>query len=473
MLLAACAAGVAVGLAVGALGLPVTPRPGEVAGSLSSPAAAPSGAGAASAAGSPAPVGSPKPLAAGLGGPPASPLPPPTAAQSKALAAAVAKARWRYGIPGLSVSIAFADGSAWNGHAGVSDVAKKTGVKTETAFAFGSVTKTMTAALVLKLVEEGRLGLDDPVIRWLPEYADDTFLGTTPARRQLVSVRMLLAQTSGLYDYFNSLPFDAKLRASRKRVWQPGEVLAYVKKPLFIAGDAWSYSNTNYLLLGLVAERAGGAPYATLLRTRLLEPAGLSALYLQVAETTKAPIAKGYDFASLSRTARPIPWSDGTRVMPFTSVTSAAGAAGAVAGTARDLARWGLALYGGTVLSPDSLARMLAFDGTAAPGGASDYGLGVGRRLVGDRLTVGHSGRLAGFRSSLRYVPELGVSVAVVTNQDRWDPDRVVEALLDVLDPLAPEPSPSPSGSPGLAPTQSPGATLPPGYPPAATPPVP
>jgi CubicO group peptidase (beta-lactamase class C family) len=159
--------------------------------------------------------------------------------------------------------------------------------------------------------------------------------------------------------------------------------------------------------------------------------------------------------------------------MPFTSVTSAAGSAGAMAGTARDLARWGLALYGGTVLSPDSLARMLAFDGTAAPGGASDYGLGVGRRLVGDRLTVGHSGRLAGFRSSLRYVPELGVSVAVVTNQDRWDPDRVVEALLDVLDPPAPEPSPSPSGSPGLSPTQSPGATLPPDYPPAATPPTP
>ena len=476
MLLAACAAGVAVGLTVGVLGLPVAPRAGESAGAMASPAAAPSGAGAAAAgspaaAGSASPAGSPVPLPAGLGGPPASPLPPPDAARSRALAAALANARWRYGLPGVSASIAFADGSVWNGHAGVSDVAKKTGVKTETAFAFGSITKTLTAALILKLAEEGRLGLDDPVIRWLPEYADDSFMGTTPARRQLVTVRMLLAQTSGLYDYFNSLPLDAKLRASRKRVWKPGEVLAYVKKPLFIAGDAWSYSNTNYLLLGLVAEKAGGAPYATLLRSRLLEPTGLSSLYLQVAETTKAPIAKGYDFASLSRTARPIPWSDGTRVMPFTSVTSAAGSAGAMAGTARDLARWGLALYGGTVLSPDSLARMLAFDGTAAPGGASDYGLGVGRRLVGDRPTVGHSGRLAGFRSSLRYVPELGVSVAVVTNQDRWDPDRVVEALLDVLDPPAPEPSPTPGGSPAPSPSApgDAGATLPP----AATPPVP
>jgi D-alanyl-D-alanine carboxypeptidase len=478
MLAGACVAGVAVSLVVGALHLPLAPRAGEVAGAVATAGPGSDETPGASAASQP-PGGAPVPLAAGLGGPPASPLPPPDAATSKALAAALANARWRYGIPGVSASIAFSDGSVWNGHAGVSDVKAKTGVKTETAFAFGSITKTLTAALVLRLVEEGRLGLDDPVIRWLPEYADDAFLGSTPARRQLVTVRMLLAQTSGLYDYFNSLPFDARLRASKKRVWQPDDVLAYVRKPLFIAGDGWSYSNTNYLLLGLVAERAGGAPYATLLRSRVLGPAGLSSLYVQVAERTKAPIAKGYDFVSLSRTAKPIPWSDGTRVMPFTSVTSAAAAAGAAAGTARDLARWGLGLYGGTVLAPGSLAQMLAFDGSAASGGAADYGLGVGRRLVGDRMTVGHSGRLAGFRSSLRYVPELGVSVAVLTNQDRWDPDRVVEALLDVIDPPAPEPSPSPSGSPGASPTPTAppnaGATPLPAdtNPPAATPPAP
>jgi CubicO group peptidase (beta-lactamase class C family) len=133
--------------------------------------------------------------------------------------------------------------------------------------------------------------------------------------------------------------------------------------------------------------------------------------------------------------------------MPFTSVTSAAGAAGALAGTAQDLARWGLALYAGGALQPGSQAAMLAFDGTAAPGAAADYGLGVGRRNIGDRVTVGHAGRLAGFRSSLRYVPALGISVAVVTNQDRWDPDRVVEGLLDVIDPPPPTPSASPSQS--------------------------
>ena len=431
-----------------------------------SPAGAPTTgpAGPASAGRPPAPTSGPLTALQ----PTATPLVRPTAAQSKDLAKAVAYAKWKYGLPGVSVAIAYADGNVWTGHAGVSDVRKKTPVKTGTAFAFGSVTKTFTAALVLRLADEGLLGLDDPILRWLPEYAGSTFLGTTPARRQLITIRMLLAQTSGLYDYFNSLPLDAKLRAAKKRVWAPDEVLAYVKKPLFIAGDGWAYANTNYLLLGLIAERAGGAPLSTLYHSRLLDPAGLGSLYLQVAESTKAPVAQGYDFATLSRTAKAIPWGDGTRVMPFTSVTSAAGAAGALAGTARDLARWGQILYAGVALQPASQAAMLAFDGTAASGAPADYGLGVGRRYIGDRITVGHAGRLAGFRSSLRYVPELGVSVAVLTNQDRWDPDRVVEALLDVIDPPAPEPTPTPMDP--YAPVGTP--TLPPILPPDASPTV-
>ena len=408
------------------------------------------------------------PFASPSPSPSPSPLAPPDAAASKALAAAVASARWRYGIPGISVAIAYPDGSVWSGHAGVSDVRKGTAVQAATEFAFGSATKTFTAALVLKLVEDGALALDDPVVRWLPEYAGKSFLGATPALRRSITVRELLAQTSGLYDYFNSLPLDARLRAAKTRVWAPSAVLAYVKKPLFPAGDGWVYANTNYLLLGLIAERAGGAPIATLLRTRLLDPQGLSSLYLQVAEAPRGPVSRGYDFATLSRTATPIPWSDGTKVMPFTSVTSAAGSAGAMAGTARDLARWGLALYGGTLLRPDTQAAMLAFDGTAAPGAATDYGLGVGRRLLGDRMTYGHSGRLAGYRCTLRYVPELGVSVAVVTNQDRWDPDRVAEALLDVIDP---PPAPAPSSTPGPLPFPSAGPSQPTDYPPAATPP--
>ena len=217
---------------------------------------------------------------------------------------------------------------------------------------------------------------------------------------------MLLAQTSGLYDYFNSLSLDARLRAAKTRVWAPNDVLAFVKKPLFIAGDGWSYANTNYLLLGLIAERAGGAPVATQLRTRLLEPLGLTSLYLQVAEKPRGPISRGYDFTSLSRTATPDPLErrDEGDAVHGGHVCRRIGrrARGNAPATSRD---GGSPSTAGTVLRPDIARPMLAFDGTAAPGAASDYGLGVGRRLIGDRLTVGHSGRLAGFRCTLRYSP--------------------------------------------------------------------
>jgi D-alanyl-D-alanine carboxypeptidase len=236
----------------------------------------------------------------------------------------------------------------------------------------------------------------------------------------------------------------------------PAALIPYIKKPWFAPGTGWAYSNTNYLLLGLIAERATGTPFPALVRTRILDPLGLTSLYTQVAEPARGSPAKGYDFASLSRTAKAVPWSDGTRVMPFTAVTSAAGAAGAMAGTAADVARWGLALYGGGFLSASSLAAMLSFDGTAAPGAASDYGLGAGRRLVGERLTYGHSGRVAGFRGVVRWVPELGVSIAVLTNQDRYDPDRVVQKLLGALAPIRPEPSPTPMPSPSPVPSTLP-----------------
>ncbi len=381
-------------------------------------------------------------------GPSPTPALPPGPFPTAALEAALDDATWRYGLPGVAAAIVAPDGRTWSGEAGVADVRTRRAVVPTTPFALGSMTKTFTAALILRLVEDGALGLDDRVIRWLPEYAGRTFLGTTASRRGAITIRMLLAHTSGLYDYLGSYTLDAKLRADKKRVWTPAAIIPYIKKPWFAPGTAYAYSNTNYLLLGLIAERATGTKYATLVRTRILDPLGLTSLYTQVAEPARGSPAKGYDFASLSRTAKAVSWSDGTRVMPFTAVTSAAGPAGAMAGTATDVARWGLALYGGGFLSASSLGAMLSFDGTAAPGAADDYGLGVGRRMVGERLTYGHSGRLAGFRGVVRWVPELGVSIAVLTNQDRYDPDRVVQKLLGALAPILPQPSPSPSPEP-------------------------
>jgi CubicO group peptidase (beta-lactamase class C family) len=123
--------------------------------------------------------------------------------------------------------------------------------------------------------------------------------------------------------------------------------------------------------------------------------------------------------------------------VPFSSVVTAAGAAGGFASNARDLAVWAHALYGGEVLRPEYLTAMVDVRRSAAAKSAIPYGYGVQALEIDGRPTVGHSGRLLGFRSAVRYLPDQGVSIAVLTNQSRTDPGPIVRSLLRLaLTPL-------------------------------------
>ena len=138
----------------------------------------------------------------------------------------------------------------------------------------------------------------------------------------------------------------------------------------------------------------------------------------------------------LFRSARTLPaidLSDGTTVVPFTSVVTAAGAAGSIATSAGDLARWARALYGGTVLGPEMRAAMLAdVLRTTAYKPSIAYGLGVQVVTIDGHATLGHSGRLLGFSAVMRWLPAEGVAIAVLTNQSRTDPNVVLRALLRI-----------------------------------------
>jgi D-alanyl-D-alanine carboxypeptidase len=381
------------------------------------------------------PVASPVPISSGP-----APLHPDTFTSpvsdrvAAELQQALDKARSTYAIPGVEAAVLWPDGRLWTGASGQADVSAHRKVTVDTRFSIGSITKTFTAALILQLADEGALSLDDHVDRWLPAY---------PGGAEL-TVRQLLDHTSGLYDFFSNWNLDHALQADKQRFWTPQDVLPYVLPPVFVPGAGWAYSNTNYLLLGLIAEAATGTPYDHLLRDRLLGPLGLSTAGLQGYDAPGDAIAHGYDFASLAKTAVPIDWSDGTAMMPFTAVATAAWSAGGVSATAADLARWGRALYGGSVLSPASVVRMAdtSESDRLEPGAA--YGLGLQRMSFGARWTWGHSGRLGGFRAAMRYVTDQGVTVVVLTNQDRWDPDRIVRELMDTAMPPVPGPRPTP-----------------------------
>jgi D-alanyl-D-alanine carboxypeptidase len=338
-----------------------------------------------------------------------------------ALDARLEALRRKAGIPGIAATILFADGSVWNGAAGLADVAAGRRVTPGTAFPIASVSKTFTAALVLSLIEDGKLTLDSRVKSYLPKLAID------PA----ITVRELLDHTSGLRDFYFGAGVDKALLAKRDRVWDAARSLSYVGKPFSKPGVAFHYSNTNYLILGLLAQAVGGAPVAAQLRDRFFTPLGLDATYYQAVEAPRGPTVHDYRFNGPKPTLPAIDLSDGTAVVPFTSVVTAAGAAGSIATTASDLAHWAQALYGGSVLDPAMRIEMISDHvGTTGYTPAPTYGLGVQLVRVNGHPALGHSGRFLGARAVVRWFPDLHVTIAVLTNQSRTDPNPILADLL-------------------------------------------
>jgi CubicO group peptidase (beta-lactamase class C family) len=356
---------------------------------------------------------------------PDTPPPSATAAVRTALSLRLDSLRATYGLPGISAAILFADGSIWRGTSGLANIAAGRPVTPGTEFAVASVSKTFLGALILALAEDDRLDLETPVTHYLPKLAIN----------RSITVHQLLDHTSGLHDYFYGRGIDKALMADRKRIWTAARALGFMGKPYFKPGTGWHYSNTNYLILGMLAEAVGRAPLAQQLHSRFLGPLGLRHTYYQGVDRRVGPVARAYRFNGPAPDAPPIPLSDGTDVVPFTSVVTAAGSAGSIASTAQDLVTWARALYGGHVLAPATLAAMVADVEVTAPFKPSiPYGLGVQAATIDGRPTLGHSGRLLGERSVMRWLPDERIAIAVLTNQSRTDPNLVVQALLrDVL----------------------------------------
>ena len=411
----------------GAAGSSAPPTPAMAAG----PATAPSGS---VRAGDPSPSVAPS-HAIAVAPPPAPPVDPATAA---ALQKALEAARKSMVIPGIEATVILADGRTWTGVAGDAVAATHAKVTPGTPFPIASVTKTFTAALILRLAEEHRLTIDDRLSRWLPDYPNAAH----------ITLRMLLNHTSGLADFFQNPKLDAALNRAKGRVWTPAEVLPYVARAAFPPGTGWGYSNTNYVLLGLVAERAGGAPWADQVRDDFFVPLGLASTYVQGVGTPNVPPAHSNQmFIGYAGKILPRDLSDGSAIAPFTAVATAAYSAGSIASTTGDLARWARALYGGGVLAPASLAEMLTFDPDIQRYAALAYGLGVSRvKIDGRFVAVGHTGALAGTRASIRWLPSQRISVAVTFNRDLFTGDDAIRFLVAALYPRA-----KPAASPGAS----------------------
>jgi D-alanyl-D-alanine carboxypeptidase len=270
----------------------------------------------------------------------------------------------------------------------------------------GSVSKNILSALLVRLAEKGLLSLDDPLSRWLPPIAQ-----VDPA----ITVRQLLNHTSGVFDVTDAPGYRDSILANVAARWTPQRTLALLRAPLFPRGTGWSYSNSNYILAGLVAEAVMKRPVQESVRAELMGPLDLPSLFLDQAEAPTGPLASG--------------WLGGTfNVMPTrTSTYSAAWTSGAYFAAASDLARWWQALMTGRVVNATSLAQMM----TAA--GPQGYGLGMGRQQLAGRTIWSHIGEIRGFSAIGLHDPEKRVTVVVLVNENPAPVVGIASAMLTVL----------------------------------------
>ncbi len=308
------------------------------------------------------------------------------------------------GVPGLSVTVVFGDDQVWSGADGDAVIEPRQPMTTGTAMAFDSVTKMATAALALRLVERGELTLDDPIRRWYPAWRGD---------RQ-ATVRDLLGHTSGAADPTEER-FEAILRHPRGNLAR--RFLAASPKPGPRTSEA-VYSNTGFVIAGLILERVSGEPLADAMRRELFGHPGGDGLALQPFERPRAPRAHGYWYPDGG--AEPTDASDGGPYVPNEAWAGVTAAAGALAGDVPSLARWAHGLLGGRILASRSLEEMTRFHPGAFWLG---YGLGLAKSSAGAIDLWGHEGNGHGTHTDLWHAPHERVTVAMSWNDGELDAD--------------------------------------------------
>jgi CubicO group peptidase (beta-lactamase class C family) len=270
-------------------------------------------------------------------------------------------------------------------------------------FHLGSLTKQFTAALVLLLQEDGKLKIDDPVSKYLPD---------TPKTWENITLAELLGHTSGIPNFTDLKEFGV-WRMSPHTVDE--ELTFFKDKPLdFEPGSKFAYSNSNFEVLGAVIEKVSGKKYVDMLQERILTPLGMKDSGLDTDELILPRRAQGYmqgkDGLVLARSeSMTVPW-----------------AAGSMYSTTGDLLKWEHGLFGGKVLNADSLKAM------TTPG-KGNYGLGV---FISDKdgvKVVDHGGGIEGFNTHLAYVPEKRIAIVVLGNVNGGAPGQMGGQLLDVV----------------------------------------
>ncbi len=309
------------------------------------------------------------------------------------------------GAPGAAVAVRVPGQGVWVGVSGLEEVATQTPMDDGFALAWGSITKTAVAALFLRLADAGEVSLDDTV---------DTWFADLPGA-ETIRIRDLLAHTSGLHNFTAMPAFFQMLAAQDATGWTPRGIveLAADEGLDFEPGTGWSYSNTNFHALGLIAEAVTGDPLSRVLQDRVREPAGLGRTWLRGFEDPSvcAPLATGH--------------LGGEPAFPLDPAWQ--WAAGGFFSDVRDLLRWGLVLFEDPAFTSviDRMAVPAAIAGRDDP---APYGMGLYLSSNACGPIRGHTGSTMGYQSDL-FRTDDGIVVAVLQNDFVREATSIAEGL--------------------------------------------
>ncbi|MEO6078970.1 MAG: serine hydrolase domain-containing protein [Steroidobacteraceae bacterium] len=320
---------------------------------------------------------------------------------------------------GLSVAVARGDRIIVEQGIGKADLEFDAPANAQTMFRIGSLTKQFTAASIMKLVERGRIKLDDDLHKYVPTF--DT-------GGRMVTIRQLLNHSSGVPNVTSQAGFVTDMAP---RDLTNEQVLATVKgvKFDFEPGKGWNYSNTGYYLLGMIIQAVDGRPYDRFMQEELFDPLGLTRTRHGSEREIIKNRAQGYSGGTAVSARR----NDAALSMIVP------GAAGSLSSTAGDLVRWQIALVNGRAVSTDSWQQMIGST-VATTRGAVRYGFGLQVEEAEGMRRISHSGSIQGFNSVIHYLPEAGWYVAVISSSETLPSTVVAEQILAALSGAAPAP---------------------------------
>ena len=317
-------------------------------------------------------------------------------------------------FPGVTLGFVLPDGRSGSVSVGLADVEQKAVLKPSDRMLAGSIGKTYVSAVMLQLVEEGKVNLDTKIERW---FGSDAWFPRLPNAKD-ITLRMLMNHSSGIPEHVLNKDFIAEMRKDPDRIWKPEDLLTYIldAKPLFPAGKGWSYADTNYILVGMIFERVTKKTVYGEVQRRILGPHKLERT-IPSDRRILPEVITGYSMPNS-------PFGFEGRVIiegKFIINPQMEWTGGGFASTAEDLARWAKLLYEGKVLKNETLAQML--EGVAANEGrgsgvGNKYGLAVQIRPSDFGVSYGHGGWFPGYISEMEYFPQHKIAVAVQFNTD-------------------------------------------------------